>query len=142
VVVAPAAEPFDAEAWLTGPVDGDTFGEWVSQGAQNKDAVRAALKAGEDFRFGRIVSDMAAKKHMSDTDLAEEGVDLSDLTDDSTTEPVTDGTTTDEDDATEVASTQRGGSSTSHGTGGGNGGNGGGSSNGNGSGNGSGRGHN
>lgn len=142
VAVAPAEEAFDANAWRAGPATADTFGEWVSQGAQNKDALRAAaLKAGEDFRFGQLVSQMAAKKHLSAQDLAEEGVDLSDLTDEPTTEPVTDGTATDQDDATddsEVASTQRGGSSTGHGTGGGNGGNSGGSSNGNGSG----RGHN
>jgi uncharacterized membrane protein YgcG len=65
---APAAAEaaFDAKAWADGPTVGQTFGEWVSQGAHNKDALEAAAaRAGaEDLRFGQIVSKWAKMKHV------------------------------------------------------------------------------
>ena len=134
--VEPVEETFDPEAWVkVGPADGQTFGEWVSQGAHNKDALQAAaaLKGTGSFRFGQIVSEWATKKHMSPEDLAEEGVDPADLTDEPTTQPVTGGTPTgadDQGDDVQVATTPQ-----QHGGGSGNGG-------GNGNGNGNGRGHN
>src|SRR4051812_9943612 len=36
---SPAVAEFDAQAWLGGPVGAETFGEWVSRGAHNKDAL-------------------------------------------------------------------------------------------------------
>ena len=135
VPVEPVEETFDAEAWLAGPTDTDTFGEWVSQGAHNKAALQAAaLQAGQTFRFGQIVSREAAKKHLSPEDLAEEGVDPADLADDPTTVPVTGqtpATTDDQGDDTQVATTQQHGNGNGHGNGG-NGGNGGGNGNGHG----------
>lgn len=73
-VAAPAAE-FDAQAWADkGPAGYQTFGEWVSLGAHNKDALEAAARAsGEDFRFGRIVSLWAHKKHIDPSEI--EGID-------------------------------------------------------------------
>ena len=142
VPVPPVQETFDAEKWLAGPTDTETFGEWVSQGAHNKDALQsaAALKGTGSFRFGQIVSQWATKKHMSPEDLAEEGVDPADLTDEPTTQPVTGGTPTgadDQGDDGQVATTQQHGGGNGHGNG--HGSVGGGS---NGGGNGNGRGHN
>jgi hypothetical protein len=75
-------EAFDPAAWaVDGPQAGETFGQWVSEGAHNK----ALL--GEDVRFGEVVSTWAHKKHLDAAELENEGVDLDELTDDTTTEP-------------------------------------------------------
>ena len=76
------AEAFDAGTWAEGPDAGDysTFGAWVSEGAQNKDALKA-----EDLRFGAIVSEKARQNGMDQDQLADElegeGLDLGDVTD-------------------------------------------------------------
>ena len=62
---SPAVVAFDATTWATGPTGGQTFGDWVSQGAHNKDLLEAAaLARGEHFRFGQIVSSRAHEKHI------------------------------------------------------------------------------
>ena len=42
---APAAAEFDATVWASGPSGTQTFSEWVTQGAHNKDALEAAAAA-------------------------------------------------------------------------------------------------
>jgi hypothetical protein len=80
VVETPAV--FDADAWaVDGPQDGQSFGAWVSEGAHHK------ADLGEGVRFGQIVSTWAHKKHMDADDLADDGVDLDELTDDVATQP-------------------------------------------------------
>ena len=129
----------DPAAWVAaGPGDEQTFGDWVSASAHNDD-LRQWLRA-EGKTFGSMVRDWAHKKGLDDSDLAEEGVDPADLTDEPTTQPVTGGTPTgadDQGDDGQVATTQQHGGGNGHGNGHGSGG---GSSNG--GGNGNGRGHN
>jgi hypothetical protein len=129
------SETLDPEAWVAaGPADDQTFGEWVSASAHNDD-LRQWLRA-EGKTFGSMVRDWAHKKGIDDSDLAEEGVDPADLTDDSTTEPVTGETGDPADDQahdTQVTTTQHGGGN-GHGNSG--------STGGGKSGNGNGRGHN
>src|SRR4051812_12123375 len=62
---SPAVVAFDATTWEDGPTGKQTFSEWVSQGAHNKDLLQAAaLARGEDFRFGQVVSSVAKLKHV------------------------------------------------------------------------------
>jgi hypothetical protein len=85
-VEAPVAEEpartaaFDAEVWLAGPRDSETFGEWVRQAAGNAE-FKASLRA-EGRNFGAIIRDWAQRKHMGAEDLAAEGVHLDELTED------------------------------------------------------------
>jgi hypothetical protein len=106
----PVEAAFNAQAWKdAGPAGYKTFGEWVSDGAHNKDALEAAaaLAGDENFRFGQIVSQWATKKHMSAEDLAEEGVDLDELTEgDTEPAPVVESET--DDAGTQAATTERG----------------------------------
>jgi hypothetical protein len=136
----PVAEAFDAQAWKDAGPDGyKTFGEWVSEGAHNKAALEAAaaLDGNEDFRFGQIVSQWATKKHMSAEDLAEEGVDLDELTaGDTAPAPVVEPEP--EDAGTQAATTHERGNRGTTDKAGANSGNAGGHS----GGNGNGRGHN
>jgi hypothetical protein len=143
VPVQPVPETFDPEAWVKdGPTEGQTFGEWVSASA-HKDELREWLRS-KGKTFGSVVRYWAHNKGLDDADLAEEGVDPADLTDEPTTQPVTGGTPTgadDQGDDVQVATTQQHG----HGNGNGNSnssGHGNGSGSGNGGGNGNGRGHN
>ena len=132
-------EAFDADKWAAdGPTDTETFGAWVSRGAHHKDDLlaAAALQGDEAKNFGSLVRVWAKKNGLDDAELAEQGVDLDELTDEPTTEPVTGETGTATDDDTQVATTQHGG-----GNGHGNSGNSG-SGGGNAGGNGNGRGHN
>lgn len=86
-VEEPADAPaFDAASWLAGPQETESFGEWVSQASGNAE-FKAALKA-EGRTFGSIVRDWAHRKHMDTEDLAAEGVDLDELTEDGA-EPTT-----------------------------------------------------
>ena len=83
------AEAFDAATWLEeGPDAYETFGAWVSEGAHNKDALKEA-----DLRFGAIVSAAAHEKglnkHELEDELAEEGLDLEDVTEDEEASEVT-----------------------------------------------------
>ena len=119
----PVEAELTPEEWIaSGPAEGQKFGDWVSLSTHNPE-LREWLRA-EGKTFGSMVRDWANKKGMDDADLVEEGVDLDDLTEEPTTEPVTDVTDdTDATDDTEVASTQGGR---------GNGGNGGGNGNGHG----------
>jgi hypothetical protein len=129
----PVEEEFDPEAWVaSGPAHDETFGAWVSASAHN-DQLREWLRS-EGMTFGSMVRGWAHEKGLDDADLVEEGVDLDDLTEEPTTEPLTDETAgaDDEADDTEVASTQGG-----NGNGRGNSGNAGGNS----GSNGNGRGH-
>jgi len=85
---SPAVVAFDATTWKDGPTGSQTFGEWVSQGAHNKDLLEAAaLARGEDFRFGQIVSARAHEKHV---DLSQvEGIEDVEGIDDSATPSAT-----------------------------------------------------
>jgi hypothetical protein len=80
------AAAFDAASWLAGPQGTESFGEWVSQAAGNAE-FKAELKA-EGRNFGSIIRDWAHRKHMDAEDLAAEGVDLDELTEDGA-EPTT-----------------------------------------------------
>jgi hypothetical protein len=101
----PVAPEFDAQEWIDKGPDGySSFGAWVSDSAHNTD-LRQWLRA-EGRTFGSMVSDWAHKKGMDDADLAAEGVDLDELTDDpAITEPTTTATETEtgttSDDAVE-----------------------------------------
>jgi hypothetical protein len=89
VVEEPVVEDaaFDPEAWIAeGPAEGESFGTWVSASAHNPE-LREWLRA-EGRNFGSMVRDWAHKKGLDDQDLAEEGVDLDDLTEVPTTQPV------------------------------------------------------
>jgi hypothetical protein len=135
----PVEKPFDPAVWAAGPAGYKNFGEWVSEGAHNKAALEAAatLQGTSGSRFGQLVSQWATKKHMSAADLAEEGVNLDDLTEEPTTEPTPVVESETEDAGTQAATTESG----HRGNGGkvtANSGNAGGKSNGNGNG----RGHN
>jgi hypothetical protein len=118
---APAA--FDAQGWLAGPQDGQTFGSWVSQGTHNKALLIESLRA-EGVSFGQLVSARASQKGLDADHLAAEGVDLDELTD-AVDEPVT-GTEAGETPTGEiqVATTQRGNGGKATGGGGSNSGNG------------------
>jgi hypothetical protein len=84
----PTEGEFDALAWAAdGPTEDQPFGQWVSVAAHNKDAIRAA-----GLSFGQMVREWAHQKGLDDTELAEEGVDLDELTDVST-EPAPEGET-------------------------------------------------
>ena len=132
--VEPTEGQFDPEAWAaTGPEGYSSFGAWVSESAHNselKDWLRA-----EGRNFGSMVREWAHKKGLDDADLAEEGVNLDELTDEPTTEPVSGETASEpetEDAGTQVAATERA-------SGNGNGKSAGAGSNGNGSGSGNGK---
>ena len=108
-VPVPTEVEFDAEAWLEGPADAKSFGEWVSKGAHNKDALEAAaaIQGTDGFRFGQLVSKWATQKHMSAEDLAAEGVDLDGLTEgDGESAPLLQSATGDA--GTQAATTERG----------------------------------
>jgi hypothetical protein len=122
---APDVAEFDAEAWaLNGPVGSETFGEWVSRGAHNKDAFEAAaaVQGAEGKTFGSMVSEWARKKHV---DLSEvQGIeDVEGIDDSAASATPTPEAETETEHSTEAT----------HGNGGGNSGHGGGNS---------GRGHN
>jgi hypothetical protein len=119
----PTEGQFDPEAWAAnGPEGYSSFGAWVSESAHNpelKDWLRA-----EGRNFGSMVREWAHKKGLDDADLAVEGVDLDELTDVPTTEPVSGDTEAEpetEDAGTPAATTERG-SGNGHGNGNGNGG--------------------
>ena len=138
----PGEAELDPAAWIEkGPEGYSSFGAWVTASAQNSD-LRDWLR-GQGRNFGSLVSDWAHKKGLSDQDLADEGVDLDELTEDPTTGPGSGETEVQpETEDTEVASTERGEDRGSNrGNGGNRGGNGGGGNGGGGNGNG-GRGHN
>jgi hypothetical protein len=105
----PTEGQFDPEAWeANGPEGYSSFGAWVSESAHNtelKDWLRA-----EGRNFGSMVREWAHKKGLDDADLAEEGVDLDELTDVPTTEPVSGETASEpetEDAGTQVTTTER-----------------------------------
>jgi hypothetical protein len=135
----PTEGQFDPEAWeANGPEGYSSFGAWVSESAHNtelKDWLRA-----EGRNFGSMVREWAHKKGLDDADLAEEGVDLDELTDVPTTEPVSGETASEpetEDAGTQVTTTERaGGSGNGKSAGAGSNGNGNGSGNGKAQGNG------
>jgi hypothetical protein len=78
---------FDPETWVAeGPAEDESFGAWVSASAQSPE-LRAWLRA-EGRTFGSMVRDWAHKKGLDEEDLAEEGVDLDDLTEEPVAEPV------------------------------------------------------
>jgi hypothetical protein len=78
---APVEPDFDAAAWIEqGPEGYTSFGAWVSDSAHNSQ-LREWLRA-EGRTFGSVVRDWAHKKGMDDSDLAEDGVDLDELTED------------------------------------------------------------
>jgi hypothetical protein len=140
----PTEGQFDPEAWeANGPEGYSSFGAWVSESAHNtelKDWLRA-----EGRNFGSMVREWAHKKGLDDADLAEEGVDLDELTDVPTTEPVSGETASEpetEDAGTQVTTTERaGGSGNGKSAGAGSNGNGNGSGNGSGNGKAQGNGH-
>ena len=78
---APAEGAFDVDLWDDGPVDGESFGAWVSEGAHNKAAIEAAaaLRGAEDFRFGHLVRAFASAKHVDIADVEVDGVALEEL---------------------------------------------------------------
>ena len=126
----PVAE-FDPATWVAeGPADDQPFGEWVSLSAHNSE-LREWLRS-EGRNFGSMVREWAHKKGLDDQDLVEEGVDLDDLVEEPTTEPVEEETAGEPetgDGETQVATTQRGNGAKANGNGngkanGGNGGNG------------------
>ena len=84
-----AARAFDA-AGVGGERPGrrETFGDVGQPRARTTTDLRQWLRA-QGRTFGSMVRDWAHKKGMDDADLAEEGVDLADLTDEPTTAPVT-----------------------------------------------------
>ena len=135
----PVEPELDPAAWIEkGPEGYPSFGAWVTASAHNSD-LKDWLR-GQGRNFGSLVSDWAHKKGLSDQDLADEGVDLDDLTGDPTAEPVSGETELESGtDDSEVASTERSDDrGANRGNGGSNrGGNGSGGGNGNG-----GRGHN
>jgi hypothetical protein len=92
---------FSAVAWLEGPRDGESFGAWVSDGAHHK------AELGRDVRFGEIVSAKAHEKHMDAEDLAGEGVDLDELSDDAASKPTSEVEPATDDDQ-KVATSTRG----------------------------------
>jgi hypothetical protein len=66
---------FDPEAWAAGGPDRySSFGAWVRDGAHH-----GAFKA-DGVRFGQIVSRYASQKGLDRDELAEEGVDLDEVT--------------------------------------------------------------
>lgn len=75
----PEAVEFDSQAWIDeGPVEGESFGAWVSQGANNVE-LRALLEA-KGVTFGSVVSGWASSKGLGRAELAAQGVDLDALT--------------------------------------------------------------
>ena len=78
---APTEGAFDVELWQDGPVDGEPFGSWVSEGAHNKAAIEAAaaLRGEEGFRFGHLVRTFASAKHVDIADVEVDGVELEEL---------------------------------------------------------------
>ncbi len=81
------AGAFDAELWIEGydPDVHSSFGAWVSLGAHNKKDLQDALAAGGYRNFGAMVSAEAHAKGIDEDELedelAEEDLDLGDLTD-------------------------------------------------------------
>jgi len=125
---------FDPATWVAeGPAEGQSFGEWVSASAHNPE-LREWLRA-EGHTFGSMVSHWAHKKGLDDQELAEEGVDLDDLTEEPTTEPVEEETEVETEAADDGVATDK----KSNGKGNGNGK---GAGNGHGQGNGKGNGRN
>jgi hypothetical protein len=133
-------EELDPEAWVeAGPEGYASFGAWVSKSAHNPE-LREWLRA-EGKTFGSMVREWASKKGVTEEELAEEGVDLGALTDETGSVPVTEEPAEGEE-PTEVAETEdqdgdRGGRGNGNG-----GGNGGGNGNGNGNGKAKGNGRN
>jgi hypothetical protein len=85
VDAAPTA--FDADTWLLGPKETESFGSWVSQGAHNKALLMQDLRAA-GLNFGQLVSARASGKGLDDAELAaeleREGVDPDVLVEDAT----------------------------------------------------------
>jgi hypothetical protein len=125
VVETPApAEPvegeFDAAASAAnGPAEDETFGEWVSKLAHDREW-RDELRA-EGRNFGEVVRTWASKKGLDDRELAAEGVDVGELTDDVAAEPAPAPEVTAEspDAEPDVATTQRNENGNGNGNGGG-----------------------
>jgi hypothetical protein len=124
----PTEAAFDAAVWGTGPAEGESFGEWVSAGAHNKDAIEAAaaLRGEESFRFGHLVRSWASKKHVDIEDVEVDGVELEELIATTpTTPPEVAQETTAPAQETGTAATSRGNGKASGATNGNSGGNGG-----------------
>ncbi|MGY1802742.1 hypothetical protein ACI78T_05605 [Blastococcus sp. SYSU D00922] len=136
----PSADAFDAEAWADkGPAEGQSFGSWVSEGAQNKAALEAAaaLRGDEGFRFGQLVRTWAQQKHVDLAEVEVDGVELEELieTEPTTAPAVAEPTTAPAQPTATTESGNRGsgkGTGNAGGHGGGNGGGSGGSGKGNG----------
>jgi hypothetical protein len=128
----PTEEEFDAAvSAATGPAEDQTFGQWVSRLAQAREW-RAQLRA-EGGNFGQVVRKWANLKGLDDQDLAEEGVVVDELTEDTPTAApeVEQETTVAEQETTTAESSNRGNGKVAGASGGGNGnGNGGGKGNG------------
>jgi hypothetical protein len=124
----PTAAAFDVELWMDGPVDGESFGSWVSEGAHNKAAIEAAdaLPGEEGFRFGHLVRSWASAKHVPIEDVEVDGVELEELIGTTpTTAPELAQETTAPAQETGTATTSRGNgkpAGATNGNGGGNGG--------------------
>jgi hypothetical protein len=128
--VEESAEQDPAEvvaAWMTEPIDG-SFGAWVSAARHDAELMAAMEETGHNF--GYYVSRRAHEKGLTEEDLAEEGVDLDELTEDGTVVEETPDAPEGEVTETEQTTQERG--NRGNGNGGGNRGNGGGNGNGNG----------
>ena len=113
------------DAWMTAEIDG-TFGEWVSAARHDADIMAAIEETG--YNFGHYVSQRAKDKGLTAADLAEEGIELDELTEDGSVVEETSGSDAPEAVETEQSTQERG-----HGNGRGNsGGDRGGNGNGNG----------
>jgi hypothetical protein len=97
-------DELDPAAWVkAGPEGYASFGAWVSKSAHNPE-LRAWLRA-EGRTFGSMVREWASKKGVTEEELAEEGVDLGALTDETGSVPVTEEPAEGEE-TTEVAETE------------------------------------
>jgi hypothetical protein len=139
---APAGESAEQDpaevvaAWMAAPIDG-SFGDWVSA-ARHDPALMAAIEE-SGYNFGHYVSERAHQKGLTEEDLADEGVDLDELTEDGTVvedAPEADGSEGEvaETEQTTPEQGNRGNRGHGDGDGGGNRGNGSGGGNGNGNG--------
>jgi hypothetical protein len=120
----PVTPEFDGQAWLDkGPEGYASFGAWVTDSAHNPE-LREWLRT-QGSTFGSMVSDWAHKKGLDDSDLAEEGVDLDELTEDpATTAPTTTESETETESSDDQAGSSHGNSGSTgsgHGNSGGNG---------------------
>jgi hypothetical protein len=106
--VTPTETAVDPAAFVAeGPAGYASFGEWVSRCAHDSE-LRARLRA-EGISFGQVVRTWAHKKGMSEQDLAEDGVDLNELTDDDAGSPTAEPTPTAEVAESTGANEDRGG---------------------------------